>query len=171
MKVRTVASALAVIALLVVSTVPAAAGNKSSEWHRLNPGGSEATSEHERLTCREADQAWSCDYDKLPDSGFFWNSATGTFTGGNVTRHWTCPDWFPSEVCNNVTAVYQGQGVFHLPDSHPVTFTQDYVVTNVGGVGVLYVYYVDLGFACPWFRTFAEGFAANPTYDFDCLTP
>src|SRR6266576_222900 len=80
-KLKTVASALAVIALLVITTMPAAAGNKASEWNRLNPGGSQATSEHERLTCREAEQSWSCNYDKLPDRGFSWDSATGTFNG------------------------------------------------------------------------------------------
>ena len=170
MRIKTFASALAVIALLVATTMPAAAGNKSAEWHRLNPGGSQATSEHERLTCREADQAWSCEYAKVPDPGFSWNSGTGTFTGGNVTAHWTCPDWF-GQVCGHVIAVYQGVGVFHPPVGRPSTFRQEYIATNINGEEILFVHFVDFGFACPWFRTFAEGLAANPGYDFECLTP
>lgn len=167
-KLRTVASALAVIALLVITTMPAAAASKSSEWNRLDPGGSQANSAHERLSCREAAPDWSCDYDQVPDSGFAWSSATGTFTGGNVTAHWTCPDWF-GQVCVHVVAVYQGVGVFDHPVGHPSTFRQEYVVTNINGQAILFVHFVDLGFACPWFRTFAEALAANPTYDFDCL--
>jgi hypothetical protein len=170
MRLRTVASALAVITLLVATTMPAAAGNKSSEWNRLSPGGSQATSEHERLTCREADQSWSCNYDKLPDSGFAWDSSTGTFSGGNVTRQWTCPEWF-GQVCLHVVAVYKGEGVFHPVVGHPSTFKQEYIVTNINGEEILFVHFVDLGFACPWFRTFAEALAANPSFDFDCLTP
>jgi hypothetical protein len=169
-KLKTVTSALAVIALLVITTMPAAAGNKSSEWSRLNPGGSQATSEHERLTCREADQAWSCDYDKVPESGFYSDSATGTFAGANIAGRWTCPEWF-GQICVHVLAVYQGVGVFHPPVGHPSTFRQEYVVTNINGEDILFVHFVDFGFLCPWFRTFAEALAANPTYDFDCLTP
>jgi hypothetical protein len=169
-KLKTVVSALAVMALLVITAAPAVAGNKSSEWNRLNPGGSQATSGHERLTCREADQSWSCDYDIVPESGFTWGPDTGTFTGANVTRHWTCPEWF-GEVCAHVVAVYAGIAVFHHPVDHPSIFRQEYVVTNINGEAILFVHFVDFGFACPWFRTFAEALAANPTYDFDCLTP
>jgi hypothetical protein len=170
MRLRTVASALAVIALLVATTMPAVAGAPSSEWHRLNPGGSQATSGHERLICREAVPDWSCDYDNVPDSGYAWSSSTGTFTGGNVTRQWTCPEWF-GQVCLHVVAVYKGEGVFHPAVGRPSTFRHEYVVTNINGEAILFVHFVDLGFACPWFRTFAEGLAANPSYDFDCLTP
>jgi hypothetical protein len=81
MGIKTMASALALIVLLVATTMPAVARAPSSEWHRLNPGGSQATSEHERLTCREAAPDWSCDYDKVPDTGFAWNASSGTFTG------------------------------------------------------------------------------------------
>jgi hypothetical protein len=170
MKLKAAASALAVIALLVAATMPAVARTPSSEWHRLNPGGSQATSGHERLTCREAAPDWSCDYDNVPDSGYAWSSSTGTFTGANVTSHWTCPEWF-GQVCLHVVAVYKGEGVFHPEGDRPSTFRHEYVVTNINGQEILFVHFVDFGFACPWFRTFAEGLAANPTYDFDCLTP
>jgi hypothetical protein len=74
-------------------------------------------------------------------------------------------------VCGHVIAVYQGVGVFHPPAGRPSTFRQEYIATNINGEELLFVHFVDLGFACPWFRTFAEGLAANPGYDFDCLTP
>ena len=169
-KRKTVGIALAVMALLVSTTAPAVAGNKSSEWHRLNSGGSQAASGHERLACREADKAWSCAYDNVPEAGFTWGPDTGTFTGDNVTSDWTCPEWF-GEVCVHVVAVYEGVAVFHHPVGRPSIFRQEYVVTNINGEAILFVHFVDFGFACPWFRTFAEGLAANPTYDFDCLTP
>lgn len=170
MRIKTLASALAMIALLVATTMPAVARAPSSEWHRLNPGGSQATSGHERLTCREAAPDWSCDYDNVPDSGYAWGPTTGTFTGGNVTRQWTCPEWF-GQVCTHVVAVYKGEGVYHSAVGSPLVFRHEYVVTNINGEEILFVHFVDLGFACPWFRTFAEGLAANPGYEFDCLTP
>jgi hypothetical protein len=170
MRLRTLAIWLSVTALLVVATAPVAAGSPSSEWNRLNPGGSQATSEHERLTCRESGPSWSCDYQKVPDSGYSWDSGTGTFSGRNATRRWACPDWF-GQVCLHVVAVYRGIGVFHQPVGHAAAVSQDYVVTNINGEAILFVYFVDFGFACPWFRTFAEALAANPTYEFDCLTP
>ena len=169
-KTKTVVSALAVMALLVLTAAPAFAGNKTYEWNRLNPGGSQATSGHERLTCRETAQSWSCDYESVPESGFTWGPDTGTFAGANVTRHWTCPEWF-GEVCAHVVAVYAGVAVFHHPVDRPSIFRQEYIVTDINGEAILFVHFVDFGFACPWFRTFAEALAANPTYDFDCLTP
>jgi len=153
--------------LLLSLTSASATAKDSSAWHRLNPGGDQASSEHERLTCREGATSWSCVYDKLADPGFSWNATTGRFAGRDVTSSWTCPDWFPSEACTGVVQVLRGTAVF-LPDGgRPFTVGQEYIVTNVGGDEVLFVHWIDR-FVCPWYRTFDEALAANPTFEFDC---
>ena len=154
--------------LLLLSLGGTAASAKDlSEWHRLNPGGDQQSSEHERLTCREGATSWTCVYDKLPDAGYTWNGTTGRFSGRDVTSSWSCPDWFPSEACTGVVQVLRGTAVF-LPDGgRPFAVGQEYIVTRVNGQSVLYVHWIDQ-FVCPWYRTFGEALSANPTFDFDC---
>ncbi len=85
------------------------------------------------------------------------------FTGPNITDSWSCPTWFDASVCDNVIAVYRGVATYTSSGNHPVTFRQEYVVTNVGGQEILQQYFVDL-FYCPWFRTWEEALAA----DYNC---
>jgi hypothetical protein len=139
-------------------------------WHRLNPDFvADTNNEHERQTCRENGASLSCFYDKIPESlpGFTWNSTTGDFTGRNVTSSWTCPAWFPAEVCANTTAVYSGVAVYHPASGQPFTVAHEAVFTSLGGEPVLYLHWVGL-FACPWYQTFAEALAANPAHAGDC---
>jgi hypothetical protein len=192
---RSMLAAVAVAAILVTMSVaptvattphlgygsPAHQGHASwhhrhhrvSEWHRLNPDDpANVNNEHERLRCRGGFVRLACFYDKVPESlpGFSWNSTTGFFVGRTVTSTWECPDWFPSEVCDNTVAVFAGKGVFFPDGGDPFKVDQDYVFTSIGGHRALYVYWVD-AFACPWYRTFAQALAANPTHSFDCALP
>ena len=163
---RAIGALLASLLLLSLGAAGASAKD-ASEWHRLNPNGDQESSEHERLTCREGETSWTCTYDKLPDTGFFWNATTGHFAGRDVTSSWTCPEWFPSEACTDVVQVLRGTAVF-LPDGgRPFTVGQEYIITSEGGEARLFVHWIDQ-FVCPWFRTFGDALAANPTFDTDC---
>jgi hypothetical protein len=156
---RTVAIACLLWLVVMSSLGPTTAAAASvGYWHRNNYG-----TEHERLTCREAVASWTCFYDKVPEEGFSWDDRTGRFTGRNVTESWSCPTWFDSTVCDNVVAVYRGIETFTGGGQHPITAVQEYVVTEVNGQAILYVYWVD-SFYCPWFRTFDEALAA----DYNC---
>jgi hypothetical protein len=165
-RTRVIGGLLAGLLLLSLGSSGATAKDLS-EWHRLNPNGSQQTSEHERLTCREGSTSWTCVYDKLPDPGYMWTGTTGRFAGRDVTSSWTCPEWFPIEACTGVVQVLRGTAVF-LPDGgRPFTVGQEYIVTRVGGQSVLYVHWIDM-FVCPWYRTFDEALSVNPTFQFDC---
>jgi hypothetical protein len=129
------------------------------EWHRNNYNAG-----RERLTCREGAPSWTCTYE-IPDG-------TGSFVGQAVAGSWTCPEWFPSAICDNVTTVYRGVFVCCLPAegqpsaATPNTVSQEYVITKVAGREVLQLYWVDQ-FVCPWYRTVDEALAA----DYKCVFP
>jgi hypothetical protein len=162
-----------VLAILVglvwaaVAALPAGASGSPpapSAWHRLNPDQSNPAPEHERLRCSEGRRSWSCQYDKVaePDLKFHWDATVGTFAGGDVTKSWTCPGWFPKRICNNVTQVVRGNMRFVFVDGSRFSTRQELVVANVGGAQVLQVHWVQFGFACPWYRTFHKALRANP---------
>jgi len=158
-RVRLLMLAMAVTGGLAIS-VPSAAATTGpapsfGEWHRNNYNAGE-----EQLVCREASPSWTCNY-QVPDG-------TGWFSGRNVTDSWTCPEWFPNSICDNVTAVYHGVAIYVPADSQhsgpSFKVSQDYVVTEVDGQAILQLYWVDR-FVCPWYRTFEEALAA----DFECV--
>ena len=146
------------LALGLATAAPTGAvttGSANGEWHRNNYNEGE-----EVLTCREGTPSWACTYG-VPETA-------GWFSGRSVTASWTCPDWFPSTICDNVIAVYHGRAVY-VPSggtsSGPSFLVdEDYVITEVGGQSVLQLYWVDR-FVCPWYRTFEEALAA----DFNCV--
>jgi hypothetical protein len=152
-----VAVAGLLVLMLWLGAAPAAAASPG-EWHRDNYG-----TGHERLICREATLSWTCVYDNVSEPGLPAGDAVAHFTGRNITSSWSCPTWFDATVCDNVVAVYRGVATYTSSGNHPVTFRQEYIVTNVGGQEILQQYFVDL-FYCPWFRTFEEALAA----DYNC---
>jgi hypothetical protein len=159
---RSVVLSLVALALVVPITT-AASRVTDREWHRNNYGAG-----HERLSCFERPPAWTCAYstnDLEPVSGWFY--------GQNVTASWTCPDWFASEVCDPVSlvAVYRGATLYgSLSDEDEQSvIRQDYILTNVNGQEILYLYWRESpffgAFYCPWFRTFEEALGAP----FECV--
>ena len=149
----------------VVALPAGASGNPPAQgvWERLNPDQSNPAPEHERLSCSEGRRNWSCHYDKVaePELNFHWDATVGTFAGGDVTKSWTCPAWFPADVCTSVTQVVRGNMRFVLADGSRFSARQELVVAGLAGSQVLQVHWVDFGFACPWYRTFDEALAAN----------
>jgi hypothetical protein len=97
-----------------------------------------------------------------PELNFHRDGTVGTFTGGDVTTAWSCPAWFPASVCSNVTQVVRGNIRFAFTDGSRFFTRQELVVADVAGAQVLYVHWVQFGFACPWYRTLDEALAANP---------
>jgi hypothetical protein len=167
--------AIAMIALGTATAASSAAPTgPAGMWHRLNPRQSQANPvpEHEQLECHQRLDGleWSCRYFKIPEprSSFGWNTTRGTFVGHDVTDTWACPGWFPLAVCNNVVQVVEGTFTFEPAAGPPFSSFQDLVVVRAGAGQVLYDYWVG-AFACPWFRSFDEALAANPSIGNDCL--
>jgi hypothetical protein len=152
---RTRTAGLVGLVLALSLGVPTTTAREFTEWHRDDYGAG-----HERLTCNEGAKAWACGYENDVVA-----TTTGGFSGRNVTSSWSCPDWFSSEICANVVAVYQGANTYLPPvgEGHPFRIDQDYVVTNIDGQAILYVHWRDSNvgpFYCPWYRTFQEALDA-----------
>ena len=133
----------------------------AGHWDRLNPG---LLPEHEVLRCGGSTN-WYCTYNKHPEPGLGFvnppNSTFGSFRGQDITTEWTCPEWFPINICDNTTFVAGGVMNFALFDGGELNVNEELIRVENDGNQVLYVYWVDQ-FVCPWYRTFDEALAANP---------
>jgi hypothetical protein len=160
--VRRLLTALSAVAMLLAVAAPASAAGPLT-WHRLNPSD---PPEHERYLCLPG-ATWSCRYDKLPEPrlGFGWNQTRGTFKG-QVTG-FDCPSWFSAAACDAADTVVTGVGTFYTYNSslRPTgSFSVDQQLL-VGDDGTLWIYWVDL-FVCPWYPTFQQALANDPSCDF-----
>jgi hypothetical protein len=162
------AGVLGALFLVLQAPLPAAAQrhvNLAGRWDRLNPDQGNPTPEHEVLSCG-GNARPNCVYNKQPEPRLgFENSPDSTFghfRGEEVTTGWICPDWFPSGVCDHTEFVASGVMDLVLSDGSEVAINQELIVTGMDGQEVLYVYWVDQQFVCPWFRSFQEALAANP---------
>jgi hypothetical protein len=165
-RVVTVASATAVV--LVVSLSAAASPPvdvpQNSVWHRLDMDHANAAPEQERLSCSRG-FTWTCHYDKVPEPvlNFWWDTTSGDFVGTDVKQTWTCPVWFPTSVCENVTMVVAGTMSITRADGISFSGPFDLVLARAGSDAlVLHAYWPVFGFTCPWYRTFSDSLAANP---------
>ena len=156
-RIRLVSVAAALVLTLgtSASAVAVTPGSQAAEWHRNNYNAGE-----EVLTCREDARSWTCRY----TSDIVTADTEGLFSGRNVTASWSCPGWFPSEICDSVTAVYGGAAVYTPNGGSSALVRQHYLVTDAGGQPVLQLYWDDR-FVCPWYRTYEEALAA----DFNCV--
>ena len=146
------------VAGLAVPAASAASPPPRSTWHRLNPDQSNLAPEHERLRCIEA-AVWVCRYDKVPEPAlnFSWNRTTAQFIGRDITASWSCPDWFTE--CAAVTRVVEGTATYRGAGGHPFKVLVDLIFIDDE---VLYLSWVEFGFACPWYPSFEAALAANP---------
>jgi hypothetical protein len=142
---------------LAVPAASAASPPPTSTWHRLNPDQNNPAPEHERLRCIEA-AVWVCRYDKVPEPAlnFSWNRTTAQFIGRDITASWDCPEWFTE--CAAVTQVIEGTATYRGA-GHPFKVLIDLIFIDDE---VLYLSWVDFGFACPWYPTFEAALEANP---------
>jgi len=133
-------------------------------WDRLNPDQENPTPEHEVLRCG-GHEAWYCIYDKHPEPllGFSQppDATFGQFRGEDITSEWTCPAWFGAR-CEATALVASGVMRYHYPDGSSLDVSQDLVLLEQGGEQVLYAYWVNYSFACPWYRSFDQALSANP---------
>jgi len=157
---RRLASILLGVLLLGTFAAPVSGAAPVGQWHRLNPYNT--LPEHERLRCLETHALWACFYDKVPEGDYQWNATIGTFVGRAITRTWTCPEWFPNDICDNVVAVYSGLARYYPPGGTPFTVDEQYVITERDGQPFLAQYWVEDQFVCPWFRTWSAAQEALP---------
>jgi WD40 repeat protein len=140
-------------------------GSLTEVWHRLNPNQIDTTPEHEVLICEWKDDV-NCSYFKQaePTLGFEDppDSTTGSFLGHDVTAAWACPVWFPSDICDNLKFVASGVMSLKLSDGGEFAGSQDVIIANHGGEQILYIYWTEQGFYCPWYEDFDMALAANP---------
>jgi hypothetical protein len=162
------------IAVAVAGTAKVGAADVSAplagQWNRLSLDMSHPAPEHEVLRCTQSNGAqagtsadtWFCHYNKRPEPtlNFYWNANQGFLSGQDVTATWSCPAWFPTGICANAVQVVEGTMTFFQPSLHPpFPVLEDLVVTSDQR---LFVYWINQGFECPWFRTFDQALAANP---------
>jgi WD40 repeat protein len=140
-------------------------GSHTKVWHRLNPNQSNTSPEHEVLTC-EWNEDVNCSYFKQAEPALGFedppDATTGSFSGQDVTADWVCPNWFPSFICENLKFVASGMMAVNPSDGNKLTARQDLIVTTQGGKQILYVYWTEQDFYCPWYEDFDMALAANP---------
>ena len=144
-----------------------------NQWDRLNPTPTSSDlPEHERLKCVGID-TWVCWYDKLrePSLDFGWNRTSGVFVGATMAG-WTCPAWVGA-LCGHVVRVIAGATTYFPASGSPFTWREDFIVTDGNGVAPFYMSVINAPppapAVCPWYRTFDDALASNPTYHQDCF--
>jgi hypothetical protein len=170
---RRALSILVVLFGLLILAAPASAAPPHREtWHRLNPATTDVAAEHERLQCLPGVQ-WVCRYDKLPepDLGLHWDRTIGVFHGRDFAfTQADCPEWFPTEICEGAEQVIVGWITYVLDEGGAFKTGHALIFTDGVGIAPLYVYWTDLGFVCPWYTSFEDALAANPTLaETDCI--
>ena len=169
---RAPSAVIALFGLLLLVTPATAAPPHQETWHRLNPATEDSAAEHERFQCLPNRQ-WVCQYDKLPEPELElnWDRTIGRFHGRDFAfTQDDCPDWFPTEICEGAEQVIVGT-ITYVPDGGRA-FKTGHALIFTDGVEVapLYVYWFDFGFLCPWYDSFEEAVAANPTgTETDCI--
>ena len=157
---------LALVALLFLAAPAMAAPPQLESWHRLNPDPANEAPEHEQLQCLPG-VTWVCRYDKVAEAGFHWDRTIAMFHGRDVTAVAECPDWFPTEICEGTEQVIAGVSNFSLAGGGAFRTGQALIFTDGDGIAPLYVYWIDNGFVCPWYESFADALAANPDFSAD----
>lgn len=139
-------------------------------WHRLAVHQTTRALQHQVLECGGS-ELWTCIFyiQPEPDLGFELTSLGAEFQG-SVIPEWNCPNWLPVAICNNAVFVAGGKSIFdNKSGDPPLKADIEYIITEIDGKQTLYEYWVKR-FTCPWYRTFDETLAANPSpYHDDCL--
>jgi hypothetical protein len=167
---RALSVLLALFGLLVLVTPTVAAPPHLQTWHRLNPASEDVAAEHERLQCLPGVQ-WVCRYDKLAGPDLHWDRTIGMFHGRDFPfTQADCPDWFPTEICEAAEQVIVGWITYVVDEGGAFKTGHALIFTDGVDVAPLYVYWLDDGFVCPWYGSFEDAMAANPTgAEQDCI--
>ncbi|HEY7024795.1 MAG TPA: hypothetical protein VH371_07540 [Candidatus Limnocylindrales bacterium] len=165
---KLLASLVVAATAAAIATGPVSAASNANVWHRLNPDVANPAPEHERLTCARGAEVIVCQYDKVKSAGLHWDNAVARFKGRDVTATWSCPNFFPGQVCDNVHRVWSGRARYWPASGGSFQVDQQMVIVDWGGQKVMFQYWVGQ-FACPWYRTFGEAKDANPELNFDCI--
>jgi len=145
-------------------------------WHRIAAGGDAAHSEHSVWNFVIQRNTWDGRYDKRPEPGLGFPSPPlgdfGTFQGVEATN-FVCQPTFPFYPCQDVVAVVEGTVHYQFRDQWDFeVLEQEIIVRDASGHEMLWEYWVQPGnFVCPWYRSFDEALAANPSFHQDCIFP
>ena len=163
---------LALFGVLVLVTPVSAAPPGLETWHRVNPESPDSAPEHERLQCLPGVQ-WVCRYDKIPEPEleFNWDRTIGMFHGREFELNADdCPEWL-TDVCEATDRAVGGWITYVLDDGGAFKTGHALLFTDDPNLAPLYVWWFDFGFACPWYESFGDARAANPTFtESDCLS-
>jgi hypothetical protein len=160
---------IALVGLVVLAAPVSAAPPHLETWHRLNPATEDRAAEHEQLHCLPGVQ-WVCRYDKARDPELHWDRTIGMFHGRDYAFTVDeCPEWFPSEICEAAERVIVGSITYVLAGGGAFKTGHALIFTDGVDVAPLYVYWFDFGFVCPWYESFADAVAANPSGELDCI--
>lgn len=163
---------IALAGVLVLAAPASAAPPNLEQWHRLNPETPESAPEHEQLHCLPGLQ-WVCRYDKLPEPGlgFNWDRTIGMFHGRIVGLDPAdCPGWL-TEVCEATDRAVVGSITYAVDEGGAFRTGHALLFTDDPDLAPLYVWWFNVGFACPWYDSFDDALAANPTgTEADCLS-
>lgn len=158
---------LALVAAFAIAAPASAQPPQLLAWHRVNTDPANPAPEHERLQCLPGVQ-WVCRYDKLPEPEleFGWNRTIAMFHGREVADP-DCPEWLDT-ICGEEAVVIGGVANFSQTGGGAFRAAQQLIFPDSGAVAPLYIHWVDLGFACPWYGSFADALDANPWLTQDC---
>lgn len=163
---------IALLGLLLLAGPALAAPPHLETWHRLNPETEDSAAEHERLQCLPGLQ-WVCRYDKLPEPELElnWDRTIGMFHGRDFAfTQDDCPPWFPTEICEAAERVIAGSITYVQDEGGAFRTGHALIFTDGVEVAPLYIYWFDLEFVCPWYESFEDAVAANPTFaEMDCI--
>ena len=169
MRPRALSILLALLGTLLLVAPSTAAPPHLQTWHRLNPAPAGADPEHERFQCLPG-VTWVCRYDKVPGTGLHWDRTIATFHGKDITAVWECPDYFDEAVCDGTEQVIGGVATYVQDEGGAFRTGHELILTDGDGIAPFWINWTDFGFACPWYGTFAEAQAANPTgSEVDCM--
>jgi hypothetical protein len=160
---------LALFGLLGLAAPAIAAPPQVQTWHRLNPASGDVAPEHERFQCLPG-VTWVCRYDKLPGTGLHWDRTIAMFQGTDTTDGWECPGFFDEAVCDATVRVIGGVAHFRVAAGGAFRTGHELIFTDAAGIAPFWIHWTDSGFACPWYGSFADAQAANPTgTEIDCM--
>jgi len=160
---------LSLLGVLLLAAPVSAAPPHLETWHRLNPATEDVGPEHEVLLCLPGVE-WVCRYDKVAEPGFHLDRTMGMFHGRDFAfTQEDCPDWFPTEICEGTEQVIVGSITYVQAGGGAFKTGHALLLTDGEGIAPLYLYWFDVGFVCPWYGSFADALAANPSGEGDCI--
>ena len=98
--------------------------------------------EHERLTCARGATIIAVPVRQGPWRRLPLGPDRRPFQGTRRDTELDCPDWFPADVCDNVTRVWSGHARYWPAAASSFEVDQEMIVVNWGGQKVMFQYWI-----------------------------